>query len=57
MLMRAADAAGNRSGVEAVFRNLVLIMDIDGEGLSGIHPETTALYEQLSGRTATTPMV
>lgn len=55
MLMRAADAAGNRSGVEAVFRNLVLIMDIDGDGLSGIHPETTALYERLSGRSATTP--
>lgn len=55
MLMRAADAAGNRSGVEAVFRNLVLIMDIDGDGLAGIHPETTALYEQLSGRAASAP--
>jgi DNA-binding SARP family transcriptional activator len=50
LLMRAADAAGNRSGVETVYRNLVLLMDIDGDGESGIHPETTELYERLSGR-------
>lgn len=50
LLMRAADAAGNRSGVEAVYRNLVLLADIDGDGTSGIHPDTTALYELLSGR-------
>ena len=50
MLMRAADSAGNRSGVEAVWRNLVLLMDIDGDGITGIHPETAAMYELLSGR-------
>ena len=50
LLMRAADAAGNRSGVEAVYRNLVLLTDLDGDGTSGIHPDTTAVYEQLSGR-------
>jgi hypothetical protein len=52
LLMRAADAAGNRAGVEAIYRNLVMVMDIDGDGISGIHPETTLLYERLSGRNA-----
>jgi hypothetical protein len=49
LLMRAADASGNRSGVDAIYRNLRIIIDIEGDG-SSVHPETAALYEQLSGR-------
>jgi len=50
-MMRAADAAGNRSGIDAIYRNLVLILDIEADGTSYVHPETAALYERLSGRT------
>ena len=50
LLMRAADASGNRSGVDAVYRNLRIIIDIEGDGICSVHPETAALYEQLSGR-------
>lgn len=52
LLMRAADAVGNRAGVEAVFRNLVVILEIEGDTLGGVHPETAALYERLVGRRA-----
>jgi DNA-binding SARP family transcriptional activator len=50
LLMRAADASGNRSGVDAIYRNLLVIIDIEGDGTCSVHPETAALYEQLSGR-------
>jgi DNA-binding SARP family transcriptional activator len=53
LLMRAADAVGNRSGVDAVFRALLLIIDIEGDGESSVHPETADLYEELSGRRIT----
>jgi DNA-binding SARP family transcriptional activator len=49
LLMRAADASGNRSGVDAIYRNLRIIIDIEGDGICSVHPETTALYEQLLG--------
>jgi hypothetical protein len=50
LLMRAADATGNRSGVDAIYRNLRAIIDIEGDG-SSVHPLTAALYDRLSGRT------
>jgi DNA-binding SARP family transcriptional activator len=50
LLMRAADKAGNRAGVEGVLQQLALMLEIDGDPLGGVHPETAALYEQLSGR-------
>jgi hypothetical protein len=49
LMMRAADASGNRSGVDAIYRNLRVIIDIEGDG-SSVHPSTAALYEMLSGR-------
>lgn len=50
LLMRAADAAGNRGAVEAILQNLALVLEIDGDPLRGVHPETAALYARLSGR-------
>ncbi len=50
LLMEAADAAGDRAGVEATLRHLALVLEIDGDPLRGVHPETAALYARLSGR-------
>jgi DNA-binding SARP family transcriptional activator len=52
LLMEAADAAGDRAGVEATLRHLALILEIDGDPLRGVHPETAALYARLSGHPA-----
>ncbi|HXZ83763.1 MAG TPA: bacterial transcriptional activator domain-containing protein [Acidimicrobiales bacterium] len=52
LLMEAADAAGDRAGVEATLRHLALVLEIDGDPLRGVHPETAALYARLSGRSA-----
>lgn len=52
LLMRAADAAGNRAGVETAMRTLALVLEIDGDPLQGVHPETAALYARLVGRRA-----
>jgi DNA-binding SARP family transcriptional activator len=51
LLMEAADAAGDRAGVEATLRHLALVLEIDGDPLRGVHPETAALYARLSGHT------
>ncbi|MCU1491155.1 MAG: large rane protein [Acidimicrobiaceae bacterium] len=53
LLMRSADAAGNRAGVEAILRHLALVLEIDGDPLRGVHPKTAALYQQLAGRDPT----
>lgn len=50
MLMRSADAEGNRGGIEASLRQLALILEIEGDPLLGVHPETAALYERLLGK-------
>lgn len=47
LLMVTADATGNRAGVEATLRHLALVLEIDGDPLPCVHPETAALYEQL----------
>lgn len=47
--MLTADAAGNRAGVEAVMRHLLVVMEIDGDPRDQLHPETLALYRRLTG--------
>jgi hypothetical protein len=47
ILMRAADAAGNRQGIDAALRHLALALEIDGDPLSRVHPQTAALYQRL----------
>jgi DNA-binding SARP family transcriptional activator len=50
MLMRAADADGNPSGVEAVMSELVQLVSDDIEPFDSIHPATIDLYRALSRR-------
>ena len=50
LLMRAADGLGNRGGVDAALRSLALALEIEGDPLLGIHPETSALYRRLTSR-------
>lgn len=50
LLMEAADANGDRAGVEATLRHLALVLEIDGDPLRVVHPETARLYERLLGR-------
>ncbi len=47
LLMRAADASGNRAGVRTTLRHLALVLEIDGDPLKGVHPQTAALYREL----------
>jgi len=50
MLMRAADAAGNPGGVEAVMTQLVRVVADEIEPVESVHPSTLALYRSLSRR-------
>jgi DNA-binding SARP family transcriptional activator len=50
LLMHAADAMGNRGGVDAALRSLAVALEIEGDPLFGIHPETVALYRRLTSR-------
>jgi len=52
LLMRAADVGGNRAGVEQAMRTLALVLEIEGDPLQSVHPETASLYRRLLGRTA-----
>jgi DNA-binding SARP family transcriptional activator len=52
LLMRAADALGNRGGIDAALRGLAVALELEGDPLLGIHPETSALYRRLTARTA-----
>jgi DNA-binding SARP family transcriptional activator len=47
-LMLAADAAGNRGGVEAALRALAQALDCSGDPLEIVHPETATLYRRLT---------
>lgn len=49
-LMRAGAAAGNLGRVEATLRHLALALELDGDPLGQVHPETARLYRELSGR-------
>jgi len=48
LMMRAADGLGNRGGVDAALRSLALALELEGDPLLGIHPETSALYRSLT---------
>ena len=50
MLLRAADAAGNPGGVEAVMTELVRVVADEVEPIESVHPSTLALYRSLSRR-------
>ena len=50
ILMRAADAAGNPAGVEAVMAELLRLVGDDIEPYDSVHPETYDLYRSLSRR-------
>jgi hypothetical protein len=50
VLLRAADAAGNPAGVEAVMDELVSVVADEIEPYDAVHPETYALYASLSRR-------
>ena len=52
LLMRAADGLGNRGGVDAALRSLALALELEGDPLLGIHPETSALYRRLTSRSS-----
>lgn len=49
-LMRAGAAAGNLGKVDATLRHLALALEIEGDPLGAVHPDTARLYQQLSGR-------
>jgi DNA-binding SARP family transcriptional activator len=49
LLMLAADAAGNRGGVESVLRSLAQVLGLRGDPLELVHPETAMLYRRLTG--------
>ena len=53
LLMRAADGLGNRGGIDAALRSLALALELEGDPLLGIHPETSALYRRLTSRSST----
>jgi len=53
LLMRAADGLGNRGGVDAALRSLAVALELEGDPLLGIHPETSALYRRLTSRSRT----
>ncbi len=48
LLMRAAHAAGDRAGIDAVLRQLALLLETDGDPLRVVHPATAALYADLT---------
>jgi hypothetical protein len=50
MLMRAADAAGNPAGVDAVMSELLTLVADGIEPLDAVHPATMELYRTLSRR-------
>ncbi len=50
MLLRAAEAAGNPSGVESVMAELVRVISDEIEPVESVHPSTLALYRSLSRR-------
>jgi DNA-binding SARP family transcriptional activator len=52
LVMRAADAAGNRAGVDAALRQLACVLELGDEALAGVHPETASLYRSLTMRRA-----
>jgi len=50
VLLRTAEVAGNPAGVEAVMAELLHLVADDVEPYDAVHPETLALYRELSRR-------
>jgi DNA-binding SARP family transcriptional activator len=50
VLMRGADALGNRAGVDAALRHLGRVLENKGDPLNSVHPDTAALYRELTSR-------
>lgn len=50
LLLRAADAGGHPAGVEAAMAELLRLVGGEARTLAGVHPETSALYRELSRR-------
>ncbi|HXY44248.1 MAG TPA: bacterial transcriptional activator domain-containing protein [Acidimicrobiales bacterium] len=48
LLMMAADAAGNRGGVEAALRSLAQVLGWPGDPIEIVHPDTASLYRKLT---------
>jgi DNA-binding SARP family transcriptional activator len=48
-LMRSAYDAGNPSGVDAIMRELLHVLDAEAEPIDDLHPETVELYKKLRG--------
>ena len=48
LMMRAADGLDNRGGVDAALRSLARALELEGDPLLSIHPETSALYRSLT---------
>jgi DNA-binding SARP family transcriptional activator len=48
-LMRAAYQTGNPPGVDAIMRELLHVLDAEGEPVDDLHPETVELYKKLRG--------
>ncbi len=56
LLMRAADAAGNPAGVQAVWQELLAVLGADLDYVDqDLHPDTVALYATLRGPARTRP--
>jgi len=53
LLMRAADGLGNRGGIDAALRALAVALELEGDPLLAVHPETSALYRRLTSRERT----
>ena len=49
LLMRAADASGNRGAVESALRWLADALEWEGDPLEAVHPDTARLYRELAG--------
>lgn len=52
-MMRAADGRGSRGGIDAALRGLAAALELEGDPLLGIHPETSALYRRLTSKSPT----
>jgi len=48
-LMRAAYQTGNLTAVDAIMRELLHVLDAEGEPVDELHPETVELYKKLRG--------
>jgi DNA-binding SARP family transcriptional activator len=47
LLMRSAEAAGNRGAIDAALRSLAQVLELRGDPLLGVHPTTAQLYRSL----------